>query len=339
MGRASLNTPTPDNGYTVDSTMEMTPTLFNGIFGSIHARLIERENLEASFESLIEEGTSAALDIIQANITPQLEALQQAIDTAFEEISLISEGVAPNSVLLNGQNGAYYLNPANFSTSANVKEFMAAADYAAMRSAMGVSSTAEMTAAISAALDAFVNGAPGALDTLNELAAALGNDPNFAASMAAALANKAAADHTHLYATDVIAGFLEIGTIAEFRSKAVGYALTTDRVWDAAVPVNLGNLSGLVSLNFGNFLNARATMAGAVTFNAIPGLKQGQTAVLELVQDATGGRTLSLNSAYFVAGGSGGLSLSTAPNARDVITLYGLSTGKVLVSLVSKLAA
>lgn len=36
-----------------------------------------------------------------------------------------------------------------------------------------------------------VNAAPGTLDTLNELAVALGNDPNFAASMATALAAKA----------------------------------------------------------------------------------------------------------------------------------------------------
>ncbi|MEI8166126.1 MAG: hypothetical protein WCG26_07100, partial [Chloroflexales bacterium] len=36
---------------------------------------------------------------------------------------------------------------------------------------------------------ALVNSAPGALDTLNELAAALGNDANFAASVATAIGN------------------------------------------------------------------------------------------------------------------------------------------------------
>jgi hypothetical protein len=35
-----------------------------------------------------------------------------------------------------------------------------------------------------------INGAPGALDTLNELAAAMGNDPNFAATIINALAGK-----------------------------------------------------------------------------------------------------------------------------------------------------
>ncbi len=39
-------------------------------------------------------------------------------------------------------------------------------------------------------IDDVLNGAPGALDTLNELAAALGNDPNFAATVTAALGNR-----------------------------------------------------------------------------------------------------------------------------------------------------
>lgn len=46
-------------------------------------------------------------------------------------------------------------------------------------------------AAIAAAIDDLLGGAPGALDTLNELAAALGDDANFAASVNTALAGKA----------------------------------------------------------------------------------------------------------------------------------------------------
>lgn len=48
------------------------------------------------------------------------------------------------------------------------------------------------TAFVVAAVRALIASAPGALDTLNELAAALGNDPNFAATMTNALAGKAA---------------------------------------------------------------------------------------------------------------------------------------------------
>ena len=49
---------------------------------------------------------------------------------------------------------------------------------------------AEVNAAISAAVNDLINGAPDALDTLNELAAAMGDDPNFATTVTNALAGK-----------------------------------------------------------------------------------------------------------------------------------------------------
>lgn len=59
-------------------------------------------------------------------------------------------------------------------------------------------SEAEVQALIDDAIEALTTGAPGALDTLNELAAALGDDANFAASMTTALAAKAASSHSHV---------------------------------------------------------------------------------------------------------------------------------------------
>jgi len=50
---------------------------------------------------------------------------------------------------------------------------------------------ANISAEIQAAIDAVVAGAPGALDTLNELAAALGNDADYATTIVNALASKA----------------------------------------------------------------------------------------------------------------------------------------------------
>ena len=49
------------------------------------------------------------------------------------------------------------------------------------------------TAFVSAAIGALIDAAPGAMDTLNELAAALGDDPNFATTVTNALAGKLAA--------------------------------------------------------------------------------------------------------------------------------------------------
>ncbi|HGB9845557.1 TPA: phage tail protein, partial [Escherichia coli] len=52
------------------------------------------------------------------------------------------------------------------------------------------------TAFVKAAIAALVASSPEALDTLNELAAALGNDPNFATTMTNALAGKQPLDNT-----------------------------------------------------------------------------------------------------------------------------------------------
>jgi hypothetical protein len=49
------------------------------------------------------------------------------------------------------------------------------------------------TAFVAAAIGALIDAAPGAMDTLNELAAALGDDPNFATTVTSALAGKLSA--------------------------------------------------------------------------------------------------------------------------------------------------
>lgn len=51
-------------------------------------------------------------------------------------------------------------------------------------------SSSKIVNAISAATSALVDAAPGSLDTLNELAAALNDDPNFATTLTTALGNR-----------------------------------------------------------------------------------------------------------------------------------------------------
>ncbi len=53
------------------------------------------------------------------------------------------------------------------------------------------------TAYVRTAVDNLVGAAPGALDTLDELAAALGDDANYATTITTALATKASTSHTH----------------------------------------------------------------------------------------------------------------------------------------------
>lgn len=79
------------------------------------------------------------------------------------------------------------------------------------------------TAFVAAAVEAVVNGSPGALDTLNELAAALGNDANFSATVTNSLAGKLTKASNLADLTDVTASRsnLGLGSIATQNSGAV----------------------------------------------------------------------------------------------------------------------
>lgn len=98
----------------------------------------------------------------------------------------------------------------------------------------GLDSTAFATPAqISAAVAALVDAAPGTLDTLNELAAALGDDQNFATTVTTALSNKAEASALALKVDSTDARLSDARTpTAHAASHATG---GTDAVTPAAI--------------------------------------------------------------------------------------------------------
>ncbi|MCG9422533.1 phage tail protein [Escherichia coli] len=89
------------------------------------------------------------------------------------------------------------------------------------------------TAFVKSAIAGMVGSAPAALDTLNELAAALGNDPNFATTMLNALAGKQPLDNTltNLSGKDV-AGLLAYLGLGEGSALPVGVPVP----WPSATP-------------------------------------------------------------------------------------------------------
>ncbi len=104
------------------------------------------------------------------------------------------------------------------------------------------------TAFVKSAIAAMVGSAPAALDTLNELAAALGNDPNFATTMLNALAGKQPLDNTltHLSGKDV-AGLLAYLGLGE-GAPAIGVPF----FWPSAAMPNtvIDSWSSMVFLKF-----------------------------------------------------------------------------------------
>ena len=80
---------------------------------------------------------------------------------------------------------------------------------------------AQANSYVTTAISAVVNGAPGALDTLNEIAAALGNDANLSATLTTLIASKAN--------TSSLAAVATAGTFASLTSKPTtisGYGIT-----------------------------------------------------------------------------------------------------------------
>ncbi|EKT5615506.1 phage tail protein [Escherichia coli] len=104
------------------------------------------------------------------------------------------------------------------------------------------------TAFVKSAIAAMVGSAPAALDTLNELAAALGNDPNFATTMLNALAGKQPLDNTltNLSGKDV-AGLLAYLGLGE-GAPAIGVPF----FWASAAMPNtvIDSWSSMVFLKF-----------------------------------------------------------------------------------------
>jgi hypothetical protein len=122
------------------------------------------------------------------------------------------------------------------------------------------------TAFVSTAVANLINSAPGALDTLDELAAALGDDANFASTVTTALAGKSAIGHTHTVAniTDLTATASELNVLDGITSTTAELNFT-----DGVTSNIQTQLDGTVKTT------GDQSIAGTKTFTAIPAFNGG----------------------------------------------------------------
>lgn len=134
-----------------------------------------------------------------------------------------------------------------------------AAEASARTTAIASEATAR-DAAIAAAIAAVVNGAPGALDTLKELADALGDDASYAASIASALALKAPLASPALTGTPTVPTASPGTNTTQAASTAY-----VDAATGAVVLTGRALSSGKILVGNGSNLSSAVTPSGDVT--------------------------------------------------------------------------
>jgi len=95
---------------------------------------------------------------------------------------------------------------------------------------------------------------------------------------------------------------------------------------------SVGNISGAVSLDYTNGQYQYATLTGNVSSLTVtnwPASGSGGWMTLELIQNGSGGNTLTLGSAYKTAFGAG-VTLTTTASARDKLYLQTRDAGTTI---------
>ena len=164
---------------------------------------------------------------------------------------------------------------------------------------------------------ALVDSAPEALDTLNELAAALGDDPNFAATMATNLGNKADKNHGHGNATTSAAGFMS----KDDKAKLDGIAANANNYTH---PTSSGNKHIPSGGSLGQFLgwsaDGTATWVGNPNTDSKVGVTADTASETLYLTAATGAGTAGLK--Y-----NSGVKLNAKTGAITATTFVGALSG------------
>ena len=98
----------------------------------------------------------------------------------------------------------------------------------------------------------------------------------------------------------------------------------------ATAATQTANATGSTTLDFATYQNFVLTLTGNVTLANPTTEAVGQSGFIVLIQDATGGRTVSLGTDYETAGAAG-LTLSSAASTTDIVPYIVAASGRILL--------
>lgn len=98
-------------------------------------------------------------------------------------------------------------------------------------------------------------------------------------------------------------------------------------------PVTLTSSSSITP-DFSQGNNFAVTLGTSTTLNNPLNLTAGQSGIIVITQDATGSRTMSFGSAFKFASGTAP-TLTTTPNAVDILALYVESSSRITAKLIA----
>ena len=90
------------------------------------------------------------------------------------------------------------------------------------------------------------------------------------------------------------------------------------------------NATGSTTLDFSTYQNFVLTLTGNVTLANPTTEAVGQSGFIVMIQDGTGGRTVSLGTDYETANGAG-LTLSSAASTTDIVPYVVAASGRILL--------
>jgi hypothetical protein len=165
--------------------------------------------------------------------------------------------------------------------------------------------------------------------------------PTSVTSFTANTLNATSISTSVLVATSITTSILDVTQVqgggATFTGAVSASTLNTSGNVVAAGTVNANTdidatNTGNITLDFATKQNFVLTLTGNITLTNPSTETVGQCGVISFIQDATGSRTVTLDTEYETAGGLG-LTLSTTANAVDIVPYFVVANNRILLGI------